>query len=209
LNTKLERLLAEMPLIAILRHIRPDEAVAVGQALYNAGIRVMEVPLNSPEPYESIKRMREAFGETAVVGAGTVTELEQLDALAAVNCEIVVTPNTNPEIISTSIAKGMVPMPGFATPTEAFSAYAAGARYLKLFPASVYGTSFINAISAVLPKDVKMLAVGGVGASNAKIMFDAGVKGLGVGTEIYRAGDSADDAYNKGLKLVDAVRLDS
>ena len=154
------------PVVAILRGIRPDEAVAVAGALVDAGIRLIEVPLNSPDPFASIAAMQAAFGDRAVIGAGTVLDIASADALAATGASIMVTPNTNPQLIAHAVHKGLAAMPGFLTPTEAFQAIAAGARRIKLFPASVLGSSYLKAIREVLPREVQVWAVGGTGAAN-------------------------------------------
>ena len=194
-----------MPIVAILRGVRPDEAVAIGEALVAAGVRVIEVPLNSPDPYTSIASLAEALAGRAVVGAGTVLTPAQLDQVADAGGVIAVTPNTEPAVIERARARGVEPMPGFFTPTEAFSAIAAGARYLKLFPASTAGLGHFPAIRAVLPADVKLLAVGGINPSNARTWLDAGADGLGIGSDIYKPGDSPDVVSAKAARLVAAI----
>lgn len=206
MTQKLETWFARTPVVAILRGVRPEEVVAIGEALFNAEIGIIEIPLNSPEPYKSIKLLHDALGETCVIGAGTVVTLEQAEAVAEAGGTIAVTPNTNPAIIKRSIELGMIPMPGWATPTEAFAAYHAGARYLKLFPAVTYGPTHIKAASAVIPKECKLLAVGGVGASVAQVWLQAGVDGFGIGSELYSPGDTAQDVAAAAEKVVAAIR---
>lgn len=194
------------PIVAILRGIRPDEAVAVGEALVAAGVALIEVPLNSPDPLISIERLAKALGGRAIVGAGTVLTPADLDAVADAGGRIAVTPNSNPAVIERALARGVEPMPGFFTATEAFAAVAAGARYLKLFPASTAGLGHLPALRAVLPADVRLLAVGGVGPANAAEWLAAGADGLGIGSDIYRPGDSADAVAAKAARIVAAVR---
>jgi 2-dehydro-3-deoxyphosphogalactonate aldolase len=192
------------PVVAILRGVKPDEVVAIGEALVEAGIRLIEVPLNSPDPLEGIRRLVEAVGDRALCGAGTVLEPEAVDAVKAVGGVLIVTPNTNAAVIARAVSLGMEPMPGFATPTEAFIAAAAGARRLKLFPAVGYGTGYLKAIREVLPKGVATWAVGGTGAGNIGEWLEAGCEGLGVGGGIYKAGDSAEVVGERARAIVAA-----
>ncbi len=198
--------LAAMPLVAILRGIRPKEAVATGEAIVRAGIRVIEVPLNSPAPFDSIGRLSRALSGRAVIGAGTVLTTDALDAVADAGGVIAVTPNTNPAVIARALERGVEPIPGFLTPTEAFAAVAGGARYLKLFPPPTMGLGYLPAISAVLPNDAKLLAVGGISASNAADWLGTGATALGIGSDIYRPGDSMADVATKAERLVAAIR---
>ena len=144
MNEKLESWFAQMPVVAILRGVRPEQVVAIGEALYKAGIGIIEVPLNSPEPMESIKSLADALGDRCVIGAGTVLTEADAEGVAAAGGQIAVSPNTDPAVITRSLALGMVPMPGWATVTEALVAYQAGARYLKLFPAATYGPEHVK-----------------------------------------------------------------
>ena len=205
MNEKLENWFAKMPLVAILRGVRPEEVVAIGESLYQAGIGIIEVPPNSPEPLASIQNLADALGDRCVIGAGTVLTEADVEGVAAVGGEITVSPNSNPAVIARSLALGMVPMPGWATVTEAMTAYQAGARYLKLFPAATYGPEHIKGASAVLPTDCKVLAVGGVGADSAAAWLCAGVDGFGVGSELYKPGDRAEQVYQRGLAVVTAL----
>ena len=206
MSSRLEDYLNEMPVVAIIRGVKPEEVVEIGEAIIKAGVKVIEVPLNSPSPFESIQLLTEAVGDRAITGAGTVLTVEDVDKVKAAGGTIIVTPNTNAAVIERSVELGMVPLPGFATGTEAFTAYHAGARYLKLFPASTYGVAHIKALKAVLPKDASVFAVGGAGAANANEWFEGGADGFGVGSEIYKAGDSAEVVYEKALKLVGAIK---
>ena len=184
--------LARYPqLTAILRGIRPQEILDVAAALVERGVHATEVPLNSPEPLDSIQRLAAAFGERCLCGAGTVLQVAQVDQVHAAGGRLLVAPNTDPAVIARALALGMVPMPGVASATEAFAAIAAGARELKLFPASSYGPGHLRALRAVLPPQVRMHAVGGVDEHNAGQWLEAGVDGFGLGGNLYRPGMSA------------------
>jgi 2-dehydro-3-deoxyphosphogalactonate aldolase len=179
-------LLAELPLVAILRGVTPERIAGVAAALFESGIRAIEVPLNSPEPFKSIEILARAYGERCLTGAGTVLEPADVDRVVAAGGKLLVTPNTNPAVIARGVEKKMVVMPGFYTPSEAFAAIAAGARTLKLFPAAAAGTAHLKALLAVLPKDVPVYAVGGVGAGNMKEWRWAGAAGFGLGSDLFK-----------------------
>ncbi|GAB3482859.1 2-dehydro-3-deoxy-6-phosphogalactonate aldolase [Marinomonas epiphytica] len=177
------------PLIAILRGITPQEVLAHGQALYEAGFRVIEVPLNSPEPFESIQLLQDHFAGKALIGAGTVLQSEQVNHLAATGAGLMVCPHTDELLIRQAKAAGLLALPGFLSPTEAFKALQAGADGLKLFPAEALpSTSVIKALRAVLPKDVPLCPVGGVSPSNMAEYLQQGASGFGLGSALYRAG---------------------
>ena len=203
--SKVEQCLDRMPIVAILRGVKPHEVVEIGQAIYQAGISIIEVPLNSPEPVESIQRLSQALGEECVIGCGTLVNKSDVKKVAEAGAQIVVTPNVNPAIIRECLKLGMVPAPGWSTPTEAFAAYQAGARILKLFPAGSYAVGHVKAVRAVLPQDVRVLAVGGVGSANAAEWFANGIDGLGIGSEIYSPNLSAADVAERARKIVAAV----
>ena len=181
----------QLQLTAILRGIRPHEIIDVAAALVERGVHAIEVPLNSPEPLDSIQRLAAAFGERCLCGAGTVLQVAQVDQVHAAGGRLLVAPNTDPAVIARALALGMVPMPGVASATEAFAAIAAGARELKLFPASSYGPGHLRALRAVLPPQVRVHAVGGVDEHNAGQWLEAGVDGFGLGGNLYRPGMSA------------------
>ena len=206
MNSALDKWLDDMPVVAIIRGVTPDEAVDIGTAIFEAGVGVIEVPLNSPDPFDSIRNLSDALGKQCVIGCGTLVEKKNAKKVAAAGGQIAVTPNTRPAIIRRCIELGMTPMPGWATPSEAFAAYRAGARYLKLFPAATYGSGHIKAVRAVLPGDAKILAVGGVGAKDAAEWLAAGVNGFGIGSEIYKAGRSADEVHKRTAEIVAAIR---
>jgi 2-dehydro-3-deoxyphosphogalactonate aldolase len=205
---KIDDLLAagEPPVVAILRGIRPDEAMAVGEALIAAGVRIIEVPLNSPDPFTSIAALQAEFGAIAAIGAGTVLDLAGVEALAATGATVMVTPNTEPTVIARAVELGLEPMPGFVTPSEAFRAIAAGARRIKLFPAVALGPNYLKAIREVLPKHVAVWGVGGTGADNIGEWLKAGAEGIGVGGGLYRPGDDAASVSGKAHALVEAWR---
>lgn len=187
---RLEAALQAAPLVAILRGITLDEAEGVVTALYDAGIRIAEVPLNSPKPFETIAMLVARFGDRMVIGGGTVTTPAQVAQLAQCGAALCVSPNTNPEVIRGAVAAGMVAMPGFQTASEAFVAIEHGARYVKFFPAGG-NASALSAMRAVLPKDVRVVAVGGVGVHNQEELLAAGATVFGIGSEIYRPGNTA------------------
>lgn len=177
-------------IIAILRGVTPDEVISVGDALYAAGVRVVEVPLNSPDPFTSIGKLAKHFGSKMVVGAGTVLSAQDVNQLKESGGTISVSPDCNPETIARAIHLGLDPLPGVFTPTEAFAAIRAGARHLKLFPAEVASPQTVKAWRAVLPKHVQVHAVGGVTPSNMKEWLACGVQGFGIGSSLYKQGMS-------------------
>lgn len=202
----LDDALAETPLIAIIRGVQPHEAEGVGEALIRTGIRVIETPLNSPEPFQSIASLVRAFGDEAVIGAGTVLRADEVDRLAEIGGRIVVAPNTQSEVVARAVTLGLTPIPGFFTPTEAFAALDAGARHLKLFPAVTGGFAHMKAVRAVLPPEAKVYAVGSVRPSEFRHWRDAGASGLGLGSELYAPGMSAADVRERALQAVQACR---
>jgi 2-dehydro-3-deoxyphosphogalactonate aldolase len=182
--------LGAAPVIAILRGLLPDEAVSVGRALIDAGIRLIEVPLNSPDPLASISRLSREFGSEALVGAGTVLEPGSVSAVEAAGGKLIVSPNVDIAVIQRSIELGLDVMPGFQSPTEALAAVAAGATQLKLFPASSFPLTHIRAIRDVLPANIGIWAVGGAGGHDVANWLAAGARGIGAGGSLYRPGDS-------------------
>ena len=177
-----------LPLVAILRGLEPERAVAVGEVLVEAGFDIIEVPLNSPEPLSSIAALVEALGDCALIGAGTVLTEAQVDDLAAIGAQLVVSHNCNPAVIRRTVAHGMVSMPGVVTPTEMFAALEAGATGLKIFPAEMVSPAIIKAVRAVLPPQVPVLAVGGINAGNMGEFLAAGAAGFGIGGSLFKPG---------------------
>ncbi|NML93846.1 2-dehydro-3-deoxy-6-phosphogalactonate aldolase [Novosphingobium olei] len=192
------------PIVAILRGIGPHEAVAVSEALVAAGVRLIEVPFNSPDPAVSIAAMAGALGDRAAIGGGTVTSIELSEALAQAGGTFMVSPNVDPAVIRRSLDLGMDVLPGFLTPTEAFAAIGAGATSLKLFPGSVLGSAYVKAIGEVLPAGTRIWAVGGVGPANVAEFRKAGVFGIGVGGSLYKPGDEPEAVGAKARALVEA-----
>jgi 2-dehydro-3-deoxyphosphogalactonate aldolase len=197
---------AACPLVAVLRGIAPDESEAVGDALIEAGFTILEVPLNSPDPYESIARMARRFGDAALIGAGTVLTVAQVGQVANAGGRLVVSPNTDTAVIGATVAAGMVSLPGYFTPSEGFAALAAGAHGLKLFPAEGASPAFLKAQRAVLPKDATVLAVGGIVPEVMAEWRAAGANGFGLGSNLYRAGKPAADVAVDAARFVAAVR---
>lgn len=188
-------------LVAILRGISPAEVVAIGQVLVEEGFAAIEVPMNSPDPLRSIELLADAVGTRCVVGAGTVTSMADLIRTEAAGARIIVAPNTDAEIIAEAVSRGLIPYPGVATPTEAFTAIKAGARSLKLFPSDILGIGGMKAIQAVLPHGVEMLPVGGVDETNLAAWAAAGAGGAGIGSCLYRPGDGPDDVRARARTL--------
>jgi len=193
------------PLIAILRGIRPEEAVPVGGALLDAGFAVLEVPLNSPAPFESIRRLHDAFGERALVGAGTVMTEDDVAATARAGGRLMVTPHADPALVLAARARGLIACPGFFTPSEALGLLAAGADALKLFPAEGASPAMLKAMLAVLPKGTPVLPVGGIGVANMAAWRAAGAVGFGIGSSLYRPGDTPEAVGAKARLLVAAA----
>ena len=179
-------LLAQLPLVAILRGVTPVRVEKVAEAIFAAGIRAIEVPLNSPEPFRSIELLARRFGATALTGAGTVTTPEDVDRVAAAGGRLAVSPHTDSAVIRRAVEKGLLPMPGVMTPSEAYAAFHAGARDLKLFPASSLGTAHLRAMLVILPPQVRVYAVGGVNPGNMKEWRTAGVAGFGLGSDLFK-----------------------
>lgn len=202
---ELARRMAECPVVAIIRGVRPDEAEAVGEALIGAGVRIIEVPLNSPDPFDSVERLARRFGGEALIGAGTVIEPEDVARVADAGGRLIVSPNTDVEVIEATVEAGMASSPGFFTPSDAFDALAAGAHALKLFPAEAASPGMLKSVRAVLPPGVPVLIVGGIRPDNMRPWLDAGAAGFGIGGGIYKPGQTPDEvraqaqAYVAGL----------
>ena len=201
-----KRRLAEMPVVAILRGVKPDEVEAVVEAILAAGVTIIEVPLNSPDPFTSIALMAKAFAGRALIGAGTVLTLDDVARCHAAGAQLIVSPNMNIQIIEASVAAGMVSAPGCMTPTEAFAALGAGAHAVKLFPGEMISPAAVKAMRAVLPKEATVLVVGGVTPATIADFRAAGANGFGVGGGIYRAGTTAEEAGRNAAAFVDAAR---
>jgi 2-dehydro-3-deoxyphosphogalactonate aldolase len=197
--------LDECPLVAIIRGVTPDEVEAVGEVLYAAGIRIIEVPLNSPDPLASIGRLVKRLGDRALIGAGTVLQPEQVAQVRDVGGRLIVSPNTYTAVIEATVAAGMVSSPGFFTPSEAFEALRAGAHALKLFPAEAATPAVVKGQRAVLPRDVPLIVVGGVNPANMKPYLDAGADGFGLGSGLYAPGRSMDEVASAAKAYVEGL----
>ncbi|ELY2666946.1 2-dehydro-3-deoxy-6-phosphogalactonate aldolase [Cronobacter sakazakii] len=196
----------KLPLIAILRGITPDEAHDHVAAVIDAGFEAVEIPLNSPGWRTSIAAMVNAFGDRALIGAGTVLKPEQVDELAEMGSKLVVTPNIQPEVIRRAVSYGMTVCPGCATATEAFNAIEAGAQALKIFPSAAFGPDYITALKAVLPPEIPVFAVGGVTPENLAVWLNAGCIGAGLGSDLYRAGQPVERTAAQAKAFVKAYR---
>ncbi len=197
--------LAACPLVAILRGIRPDEVDAIGTALIDAGIRLIEVPLNSPEPYESITRLAGLAQGRALIGAGTVLDAESVGRVAGAGGQFIVSPNTDPAVIAATRAANLISIAGFFTPTEGFAAIAAGAHALKLFPAEAASPAVLKAMRAVLPRDIPLLAVGGMAPEGVAAWRAGGADGFGLGGALFRPGMAADAVGEAARRFVAAM----
>ncbi|MGE5562984.1 MAG: 2-dehydro-3-deoxy-6-phosphogalactonate aldolase [Bacillota bacterium] len=202
----LHRYLDQCPLIAIVRGITPQDAEAVGAAVQEGGIRIIEVPLNSPDPLRSIELLAKRFGDSMLVGAGTVLTTDQVAQVRDAGGLIAVSPDTNTDVIAATVRAGMVSSPGYFTPSEAFAAIRAGAHSLKLFPAEGASPALLKAHLAVLPRDIPVLAVGGINPGNMRPWLDAGAFGFGLGSALYKPGQSAAETLEKARAFVAGVK---
>jgi 2-dehydro-3-deoxyphosphogalactonate aldolase len=197
---------AEHALVAILRGVEPERVIGIADALCEAGIRIIEVPLNSPDPYTSIAALAGGHRPGCLIGAGTVLTMEQVRRTHEVGGLLVVSPNCDAEVISGAVRLGMQVMPGFATATEAFSAIHAGARHLKLFPAVSYGPRHLQALRAVLPPEINVYPVGGIGAPDIPSWLSVGAAGFGFGSELFRPEYALADIQQRARLLVTAFQ---
>lgn len=200
----LKQALAQNGLIAILRGLRPEEAEGIGDALYQAGFRVIEVPLNSPQPLDSIRRLRDSLPGDCLIGAGTVLTVEQVAQVKGAGGQVIVMPHSDPQVLRAAKAEGLYLSPGVATPTEAFAALANGADVLKLFPAEQMGPAVVKAWLAVLPAGTPLIPVGGISPDNMKTYLDAGVAGFGLGSGLFKPGMTAQDVAERARAYVAA-----
>ncbi|UOM35077.1 2-dehydro-3-deoxy-6-phosphogalactonate aldolase [Acuticoccus sp. I52.16.1] len=202
----LDDALKSMPVVAVLRGISPDEAEGVGQALADAAIPVMEVPLNSPDPFMSIRIQADRFGATSIVGAGTVLVPEDVSRVADAGGTIVVSPNFNPEVVKATKRCGLISVPGVFTPSEAFQALDAGADALKLFPGDGLSPKVVKAMRAVLPKGTRLVVTGGVDAGNIGEWMAGGADGVGIGSALYKPGKALADVVTDARAFAAAAR---
>lgn len=195
------------PLAAILRGVEPDEVVAIGAALVEAGFRVIEVPLNSPNPLESIRRLARDFGDKALIGAGTVLDPASIQGIAEAGGRLIVMPHAGETVVRAAKSRGLLAVPGFATPTEAFAMLEAGADALKLFPAEASGPPVLKAMRAVLPKTVPVLPVGGITPEKMPGYLEAGAAGFGLGSALYKPGMNAEEVAGNARRFVEALAV--
>ncbi|MBR0680693.1 2-dehydro-3-deoxy-6-phosphogalactonate aldolase [Roseomonas eburnea] len=195
------------PIVAILRGVTPEEVEPIGAALIAAGLSIIEVPLNSPKPLESIRRLHAAFGDRALIGAGTVTSEDEVAAITRAGARLMVTPHCDPQLVLAARARGLIACPGFLTPAEAFALLAVGADALKLFPAEAASPAVVKALLAVLPKGTAIVPVGGMAAETIPAWKAAGAAGFGVGSSLYRPGDTAETLAVRAKALRDAAGM--
>ncbi|WCM27284.1 2-dehydro-3-deoxy-6-phosphogalactonate aldolase [Sphingomonas sp. QA11] len=197
--------MARCPLVAILRGVKPDEVEGVADALIEAGFSMIEVPLNSPDPLASIERLARRYGDAALVGGGTVLSVAQVEKVRAVGGRLIVSPNTNIDVITAAARDGLVVLPGYFTPSEAFAAIAAGASGLKLFPAEAATPAVLSAHRAVLPPEMAVFAVGGITPEGMAPWRAAGARGFGLGSALYRPGISPADIGERARAFIGAL----
>jgi 2-dehydro-3-deoxyphosphogalactonate aldolase len=200
------RYFAECPLVGIIRGVTPAEAEGIAGALYEGGIRIIEIPLNSPQPLESIRIIAEKFGDRTLVGAGTVLDPDDVAKVKDAGGRLIVAPNTDIPVIEATVAAGMVSSPGYFTPSEAFDAILAGAHSIKLFPAEAASPKVVKAHKAVLPKDIPLVVVGGVTPEAIAGWLEGGADGFGLGGGLYRPGQDIHATLEKTRAYVTAVR---
>ena len=198
--------LGQCPLVAIIRGVTPGEVEAIGRAIFDAGIRIIEVPLNSPDPLASIAALSAALGDRALIGAGTVLEPDMVAEIKQAGGRLIVSPDCNPEVIATAAGADMVSTPGYFTPSEAFDAIRAGAHGLKLFPAEAASPAVLKSQLAVIPRDIPILVVGGIKPDNMQPWLDAGAAGFGLGGGLYVAGQSVEETRAKAAAYVAGAR---
>ncbi|MFT4633148.1 MAG: 2-dehydro-3-deoxyphosphogalactonate aldolase [Candidatus Azotimanducaceae bacterium] len=194
-----------LPLIAILRGITLPEIEPVSRALFDAGVRYIEIPLNSPDPFTSIEALTAYIGDEAICGAGTVMTVTDIERVASCGGKLIVSPHTNVKLIAAALARELLVFPGVATATEAITAVDAGATHLKLFPAGDLGAGYLKSIRVVLPADVHVYAVGGIGLDDLGAFWNSGAKGFGIGSGVYRPGMAASQVFELATQYVRAV----
>ena len=194
------------PLVGIIRGVTPDDAEAIGAAIFEAGIRIIEVPLNSPDPLTSIRKLSASLGDRALIGAGTVLDPDQVAQVKEAGGRLIVSPSTNPAVIRATVAAGLISCPGYFTPSEAFTAIEAGAQGLKLFPAEGAGPAVLKAQKAVLSKEVPVIVVGGVKPDTLRPWLDVGADGFGLGSALYTPGQTAAETAGKAGAFVAGLK---
>lgn len=202
----LKQAMAQNGLIAILRGLRPEESVAIGEVLYDAGFRIIEVPLNSPQPFDSIRLLRNSLPADCLIGAGTVLSAEQVQQVKAAGGQLIVMPHSDPVVLRAAKEANLYLAPGVVTPTEAFAALAAGADVLKLFPAESLTPAVVKALLAVLPKGTALVPVGGISPDNMQPFLDAGVAGFGLGSGLFKPGMTVQQVADNARAYAQAWR---
>jgi 2-dehydro-3-deoxyphosphogalactonate aldolase len=205
-NVDMKAWMERCPVIAILRGIKPVEVESIGHALEDAGVRIVEVPFNSPDPLQSIATLSRVFGDRMLVGAGTLTDPKQVAQVIDAGGRLIVTPHAEISVVSAAKKAGLFAVPGFFNPTEAFALLKAGADAIKLFPAEVLGPPMLKALKAVLPKDTLVVPVGGISDNSIPSWIAAGANGFGAGSSIYTPGDDAKAVMQKAKRLLDALK---
>ena len=203
LPSKFQAYMDKLPLVAILRGLKPEEALGVGQAIVNAGFHILEVPLNSPDPLRSIQILAEAFPE-ALVGAGTVTTAQQVRDIKAAGGQLIISPHLDDNVVCEAVNLGLISLPGVATPSEAFRAMALGAHGLKLFPAEMISPAVVKSMRAVLPTSVRLIPVGGIGVHNMADYRQSGASGFGIGSALFAPGKSSQAVGESAVAFVQA-----
>jgi 2-dehydro-3-deoxyphosphogalactonate aldolase len=203
LPSKFQAYMDKLPLVAILRGLKPEEALGVGQAIVNAGFHILEVPLNSPDPLRSIQILAEAFPE-ALVGAGTVTTAQQVRDIKAAGGQLIISPHLDDNVVCEAVNLGLISLPGVATPSEAFRALALGAHGLKLFPAEMISPAVVKSMRAVLPTSVRLIPVGGIGVHNMADYRQSGASGFGIGSALFAPGKSSQAVDESAVAFVQA-----
>jgi 2-dehydro-3-deoxyphosphogalactonate aldolase len=203
LPSKFQAYMDKLPLVAILRGLKPEEALGVGQAIVNAGFHILEVPLNSPDPLRSIQILAEAF-PNALVGAGTVTTAQQVRDIKAAGGQLIISPHLDDNVVCEAVNLGLISLPGVATPSEAFRALALGAHGLKLFPAEMISPAVVKSMRAVLPTSVRLIPVGGIGVHNMADYRQSGASGFGIGSALFAPGKSSQAVDESAVAFVQA-----
>lgn len=201
----LRQFLDQCPLVAIIRGVTPADVESIGEAIFDAGIRIIEVPLNSPEPLDSIERLAAKFGDRALIGGGTVLRWSEVHEIKTAGGRLIVSPNTNVEVIAETVKSRLVSCPGYFTPSEAFAALAAGASGLKFFPAEGASPAVLKAQRAVLPRDLPVIVVGGVQPDMMQPWIEAGATGFGLGSGLYKPGRSAEETAQRAQAYLAAL----
>ena len=205
-TARFETAFAVCPLVAILRGLEPREAGAIGEVLVGAGLGLIEVPLNSPDPFASIAALVKRFGDRAMIGAGTVMDAHEVAELQRIGATLVISPHADPDLIRAARTSGLVSVPGILSPTEAFAAIRAGANALKLFPMEIIGHSGVKAMRAVLPRGLRLIAVGGVGPTTLRDLRSAGCDGFGLGSALFKPGMTPEAVRGVAEASVAALR---